>query len=111
MSAHTIIAPTATQLIAKYDGRTPRYTSYPTAVQFTPEVTAQTYRQWLSDLPVSEPVSLYLHIPFCARLCWYCGCNTRAVNAHQPISDYVALMLAELEMLADALPGRLKASA
>jgi oxygen-independent coproporphyrinogen III oxidase len=102
---------TAAQLIAKYDRRIPRYTSYPTAVQFTPEVTAQTYRRWLSELPSDEAVSLYLHIPFCARLCWYCGCNTRAVNTHQPVSDYVALMLTELDTLADALPGRLKASA
>jgi len=99
------------QLIAKYDGRTPRYTSYPTAVQFTPAVTAQTYRRWLSEIPTADPVSLYLHVPFCARLCWYCGCNTRAVNTRQPIGDYVKLMLAELDMLRAALPGRLKANA
>ncbi len=102
---------TQSQLIAKYDGRAPRYTSYPTAVQFTPQVTADTYRGWLAELPASDPVSLYLHIPFCARLCWYCGCNTRAVNSHQPIGDYVQLMLSELAMLQGALPGRLKADA
>ncbi|MET0271627.1 MAG: oxygen-independent coproporphyrinogen III oxidase [Phenylobacterium sp.] len=102
---------TQTQLIAKYDGRAPRYTSYPTAVQFTPQVTSETYRDWLKDLPADDPVSLYLHIPFCARLCWYCGCNTRAVNTHQPIGDYVALMLDELAMLESALPGRLRADA
>lgn len=111
MTLQTAVTLNAAQLIAKYDGRTPRYTSYPTAVQFTQAVTAQTYRRWLSELPADDPVSLYLHIPFCARLCWYCGCNTRAVNTHQPIGDYVALMLAELDMLSDALPGRLKASA
>jgi oxygen-independent coproporphyrinogen-3 oxidase len=111
MTLHTATPLNTAQLIAKYDGRTPRYTSYPTAVQFTPEVTAQTYRQWLAKLPVDEPVSLYLHIPFCARLCWYCGCNTRAVNTHQPIGDYVKLMLDELHMLDAALPGRLPASA
>src|SRR4051794_28867083 len=61
MTIHTATALNAARLIAKYDGRTPRYTSYPTAVQFTPEVTAQTYRRWLSELPEDAPVSLYLH--------------------------------------------------
>lgn len=98
-------------LITKYDGAAPRYTSYPTAVQFTPAVDAATYRRWLSDLPVADPVSLYLHIPFCARLCWYCGCNTRAVNRPEPVGEYVQLLLREAEMLREALPGRLSARA
>ncbi|WP_374470024.1 oxygen-independent coproporphyrinogen III oxidase [Phenylobacterium sp.] len=102
---------TQAQLIAKYDGRAPRYTSYPTALQFTPLVTAETYGGWLAALPAHEPVSLYLHIPFCARLCWYCGCNTRAVNRHEPVGDYVQHLLREIELLAAALPGRLPANA
>ncbi|WP_347340390.1 oxygen-independent coproporphyrinogen III oxidase [Phenylobacterium glaciei] len=99
------------ELIARYDGRAPRYTSYPTAVQFTPQVDAATYRGWLAALPPADPVSLYLHIPFCARLCWYCGCNTRAVNRHEPVSDYVQHLIAEAALLQDALPGRLPANA
>ena len=99
------------ELIARYDGRAPRYTSYPTAVQFTPAVDAATYRGWLAALPASDPVSLYLHIPFCARLCWYCGCNTRAVNRHEPVGDYVQHLLAEAALLEAALPGRLPANA
>ncbi|MGZ3378086.1 MAG: coproporphyrinogen III oxidase, partial [Phenylobacterium sp.] len=104
MPVQTALAPNPAQLIAKYDGRAPRYTSYPTAVQFTPDVTPAIYRQWLAALPAHDPVSLYLHIPFCARLCWYCGCNTRAVNHHQPVGDYVQLLLQELELLETALP-------
>ena len=100
-----------TALIAKYDARVPRYTSYPTAVQFTPRVTADSYGAWLSELPTDEPVSLYLHIPFCAQLCWYCGCNTRAVHRRQTIGDYVTLLLKEIALLEAALPGRLTAGA
>jgi oxygen-independent coproporphyrinogen-3 oxidase len=99
-----------TALIARYDGRAPRYTSYPTAVQFSPAVTAATYMSWLQDLSAAEPVSVYLHVPFCARLCWYCGCNTRAVNHPEPIGDYVRLLLQEFSLLRDALPGTLAAS-
>lgn len=98
-------------LIAKYDGRAPRYTSYPTAVQFSPQVDEATYRSWLADLPIDQAVSVYLHVPFCARLCWYCGCNTRAVNRHQPIAAYVRRLLEEIELLSPALPARLPASA
>ena len=104
-------APADAHLIARYDGRAPRYTSYPTAVQFTPEVTEATYRGWLAALPTDEAVSLYLHIPFCERLCWYCGCNTRAVNQHNPIREYVNLLMRELHLLQGALPGRLPVKA
>ncbi|PZQ63914.1 MAG: oxygen-independent coproporphyrinogen III oxidase [Phenylobacterium zucineum] len=98
-------------LVARYDGRAPRYTSYPTAVQFTPQVDEAAYRGWLATLPADEAVSVYLHIPFCHRLCWYCGCNTRATTRHEPVSEYVGLLLDEARLLEQALPGRLKASA
>jgi len=96
-------------LVARYDGRAPRYTSYPTAVQFGPQVDAETYRGWLGALPTDQSVSLYAHIPFCSRLCWYCGCNTRAVTRHQPVGEYVELLLQEIASLRAALPGRLMA--
>jgi oxygen-independent coproporphyrinogen-3 oxidase len=92
--------------VAKYDGRAPRYTSYPTAVQFTPQVDETVYRQWLKALPADEAVSLYVHVPFCHRLCWYCGCNTRAVNRHDPVGEYVDLLIDELALLDEALPAR-----
>ncbi|MBW8812944.1 MAG: oxygen-independent coproporphyrinogen III oxidase [Caulobacterales bacterium] len=98
-------------LVAKYDGRAPRYTSYPTAVQFTPAVDEAAYRGWLGALPAAEPVSLYVHVPFCARLCWYCGCNTRAVNRHEPIGEYLQLLVKEARLLGAALPARLRVQA
>jgi oxygen-independent coproporphyrinogen-3 oxidase len=106
-----IVSPALTALIDKYDGRAPRYTSYPTAVQFTPEVTADTYCGWLAALAPEERVSVYLHVPFCTRLCWYCGCHTRVANTHHTISEYVHFLLAELSLLKPALPGRPAASA
>ncbi len=99
------------ELIARYDGRAPRYTSYPTAVQFTPQVGEAVYRKWLSALSASDPVSLYMHVPFCARLCWYCGCNTRAVNRHEPVAAYVGKLLDEIRLLGQALPNKLPANA
>ncbi|MFZ5718226.1 MAG: oxygen-independent coproporphyrinogen III oxidase [Pseudomonadota bacterium] len=114
MTAHSLTIAHAhklADLVAKYDGRAPRYTSYPTAVQFTPDVDETIYRDWLSALPSEAPVSVYLHIPFCHRLCWYCGCNTRATTRHEPVSEYVNLLLREATLLEAALPGRLGASA
>ncbi len=99
------------EIVAKYDGRAPRYTSYPTAVQFTPSVDEATYRGWLASLPPAEAVSVYVHVPFCHRLCWYCGCNTRATTRHEPVGEYVELLLAEARLLEQALPSRLAASA
>jgi oxygen-independent coproporphyrinogen-3 oxidase len=98
-------------LLPKYGGRVPRYTSYPTAAQFTPEVNADAYGDWLAALPTGRPVSLYIHVPFCARLCWYCGCNTRVINRGESISEYVDLLARELALVEARLPGRLAANA
>ncbi|MFQ5959611.1 MAG: coproporphyrinogen III oxidase, partial [Alphaproteobacteria bacterium] len=62
--------------IASYDRLVPRYTSYPTAPHFTPAIDAARYRRWLAEVPAGSELSLYLHLPFCAKLCWFCGCHT-----------------------------------
>jgi oxygen-independent coproporphyrinogen-3 oxidase len=105
------LAPDRRRLAEQFDGRVPRYTSYPTAVQFTPAVDAAIYRGWLAQLPPAEAVSLYVHVPFCARLCWYCGCNTRAVNRQDPVSRYVDDLITELGLIEAALPAKLRARA
>src|SRR3569833_661529 len=63
-------------LFARYADRPlPRYTSYPTAPHFGAGVNVETYREWLGALSAGAPVSLYLHVPFCQSMCWYCGCH------------------------------------
>lgn len=93
--------------LAKYrDARLPRYTSYPTAPHFTPEVTSADYSAWLGAIGADQKLSLYLHIPFCSQMCWYCGCHTKVVNSYAPVANYVTLLRQEIEMVAAALPGR-----
>jgi oxygen-independent coproporphyrinogen-3 oxidase len=65
-----------TDLIVRYGGRGPRYTSYPTALQFNDGLTADDYRRHaIASNDTDVPLSLYVHIPFCHSLCYYCGCN------------------------------------
>ena len=87
----------------------PRYTSYPAVPHFSSDFPASTYRDWLGRLDTSVPVSMYLHVPFCRTLCWYCGCNMRLVSRYEPVADYVETLLKEIE-LAAAVPGRLTLS-
>jgi oxygen-independent coproporphyrinogen-3 oxidase len=83
--------------------RVPRYTSYPTAPHFHKGVTAEIYESWLRAIPASMPLSLYLHVPFCDTLCWFCGCHTKIVNNYTPVSGYLDLLLREIDMLAAIL--------
>jgi oxygen-independent coproporphyrinogen-3 oxidase len=90
---------TTASLIAKYDRPVPRYTSYPTAPHFHAGIDAATYADWLAAVPAVAPLSLYIHVPFCRQLCWYCGCNTQIVARHQPIADFVESLIAEIELV------------
>ncbi|WP_425405097.1 oxygen-independent coproporphyrinogen III oxidase [Hwanghaeella sp.] len=84
----------------------PRYTSYPTAPHFDAGIGARGYAGWLESLNPAEPVSLYLHVPFCRKLCWYCGCNMKLASRYEPVADYVETLIRELQLVADHLPGR-----
>jgi len=90
-------------LLAKYDQRVPRYTSYPTAPHFHPGIDAGCYESWLAALSPDEPASLYLHVPFCAELCHYCGCHTTAVHRYEPVAHYAGLIEREIDLVADAI--------
>lgn len=91
-------------LINKYDLRVPRYTSYPTAPHFNETVDGAVYKRWLSELDPKSELSLYFHIPFCDEMCWFCGCYTKIVKRYDPVKDYLHALLAEVDLVADALP-------
>ncbi len=87
---------------AKYlTERIPRYTSYPAAPRFSPGIGSGTYRDWLRALPDTTRLSLYLHVPFCKTLCWYCGCNTSVTRHREPIELYVQTLQQEIARVAD----------
>jgi oxygen-independent coproporphyrinogen-3 oxidase len=88
--------------------RVPRYTSYPTAPHFSPAVDQIAYRSWLRQLPRDESVSLYLHIPFCREMCWYCGCHTTVTRRKSPVSRFAAILMKEINLLAAAVGRKLK---
>ncbi|GEO81204.1 oxygen-independent coproporphyrinogen III oxidase [Pararhodospirillum oryzae] len=95
------------QLSAKYDLRLPRYTSYPTAPHFNAGVGPDQYAAWLSELPAGSPASLYIHVAYCADLCWFCGCHTRVTKRYEPVADYLEALLGEATLVANHLPGPL----
>jgi len=88
-----------------FAARVPRYTSYPTAPHFHAGIGDAQYRDWLGQLRPGMALSLYLHIPFCDTLCWFCGCHTTVVNNYAPIKEYCSLLLREMREVA-ALLGR-----
>lgn len=98
-----------TDLIQKYDLRVPRYTSYPTSPHFNDTVDGATYKGWLGELDPKTELSLYFHIPFCDEMCWFCGCYTKIVKRYEPVKDYLDALLAEVDLVADALPTRMTA--
>lgn len=93
-------------LIRRYASPVPRYTSYPTAPHFHGEVDAKVYSGWLEQEDGDAPLSLYLHVPFCDRLCWYCGCHTKHTRRYEPVADYVDALIAEIALVASRLPRR-----
>lgn len=99
------------ELLARHGARaTPRYTSYPTAPHFEAGFTAADYGGWLAEFDTDAPISLYLHVPYCREMCWYCACNMRLASDYGPVGRYVESLLEEVELLAAALPARMRIS-
>ncbi|PZO84670.1 MAG: coproporphyrinogen III oxidase, partial [Micavibrio aeruginosavorus] len=91
--------------ILTFDAAAPRYTSYPPATAFHAGFTAEDYECWLSAIPADEPVSLYVHIPFCRQLCYYCGCHTTIARKDERIFAYINDLLKELSLVAGKMSG------
>ena len=90
--------------------RLPRYTSYPTAPHFSPDIGEKQYRTWLKSVPTQQPASIYLHVPFCRSMCWYCGCHTSVTKRDDPIATYTAGLRTEARLVAETIGQRMPIS-
>lgn len=84
----------------------PRYTSYPTAVQFQPDFPGKTADDWLVALEPGSSLSVYVHIPFCQQLCWYCGCHTSVPNSYDRAARYVEYLVRDIRRSASLFGGK-----
>ncbi len=93
-----------------FDARVPRYTSYPTAPHFSADVGPGRFGDWVEAVPEGARLSLYVHIPFCRRLCWFCACRTQGTASGAPVAAYLEVVKKELALLAERLPPRVTLS-
>ena len=104
MSIETLAADRIGQLLARLDEPGPRYTSYPTADRFAESFGASQYRQALqlraeqSAAGTAPPLSMYVHIPFCESICYYCACNKVVTRHHERAGDYLQALKREIEL-------------
>src|SRR6516162_3126178 len=88
--------------------RLPRYTSYPTAPHFSEAIGAENYAEWLKAIPRNSTASLYLHVPFCRSMCWYCGCHTSVARRDEPIAIYESTLRREIDLVSRLIDRRIK---
>jgi oxygen-independent coproporphyrinogen III oxidase len=89
------------EVVKKFDQRGPRYTSYPTAPMFSQDFTAEDFRREIVETNTSgaKPISLYFHFPFCAKLCYFCGCNMMVTSQRSMIRTYNDYLKKDIDLL------------
>ncbi len=90
--------------------RVPRYTSYPPANRFGPAVGPAETAAWLGSVPEGAAVSLYVHVPFCRRLCWFCACRTQGTRSEAPLHRYLDHLETEIGLVRKAIPAGIAVS-
>jgi oxygen-independent coproporphyrinogen-3 oxidase len=93
------------ELLQKFDVPAPRYTSYPTADRFNSAFTAKDYEDALAGREAGKPLSLYVHVPFCNDVCFYCGCNKVVTRDHSKSAEYLEVLGQEMDLVAQKLSG------
>ncbi len=83
-------------LVERLSSPVPRYTSYPTAPHFNESIGSEVYADWLAALTAANRLSLYAHIPYCDRLCWFCACHTKQTLRYEPVEAYLKGLHAEI---------------
>lgn len=99
-----MIARTQLSRLGLFDAKVPRYTSYPTSPHFKNDVKPGDFSRWIEAIPENSDISLYLHVPFCRRLCWFCACRTQGTASGEPVAAYVETLKEELKLLKRHLP-------
>jgi oxygen-independent coproporphyrinogen-3 oxidase len=106
MNAPTTDIEISEELVRKFDKLGPRYTSYPTADRFHAAFTEQTYRGYLEQRAghsSNPPLSLYVHLPFCESLCYFCACNKIITKDHARVAEYLRYLDKEMALVASRL--------
>lgn len=95
---------TQLERLGLFDAKVLRYTSYPTAPHFSTDISASDVRTWMRVIPKNTQISLYIHIPFCRQLCWFCACRTQGLPNLSPLSGYIERLEKELALIKSSLP-------
>lgn len=93
-------------LTASLGENVPRYTSYPTAPHFHAGIDDMVVRGWLQTIGAGDEISLYLHIPYCDKLCWFCACHTKQTRHYAPVASFLRSLHSEIETVAELLSGK-----